>query len=80
MYYDLRLIGYYTRYYISLICNIRDKDFPIKTIIVPHRHPHTGVSVFIYQYYSELQAITDTSEKIPLTLNSLLFYTRKGVK
>ena len=29
------------------------------------RHPHTRVSVFIYQYHSALQAITDTSAKIP---------------
>ena len=34
--------------------------------------PHTGVSVFIYQYHSVLQAKTDTSAKIPKLRNSQL--------
>ncbi len=36
---------------------------------------YTGVSVFIYQYHSALQAITDTSAKIPFKLRNVLLST-----
>lgn len=37
--------------------------------------PYTRVSVSIYQYNSVLQAITDTSSKIPFKLRNVLLST-----